>query len=232
MYKVVDKQISYGLSEAHQNNPLRWTLLIREGEVFTTQSCAFRCKDYFNDMVAGYLGIFFSIYGFNNQKYTHQEEGVYVLLTCLYNKENFLANLGSINKKAVSQGFPAVEVFDVEYKNSVVVLLPRAYFESTYYISLLSYLIRIGNNSIQFDSYESLVNPKINNNAATDHPFGDQEKRCNDGFVIPSEQYKDWPWLCNKDKDANLKVGGTIHDCGVGMWNTLIEVWAPEGATA
>lgn len=232
MYKLVDKPLSRYVSEIDQANPLRWTLLLKEGDTFTTQSCLLKCKDYFNDIVAAYLGNFFTRYGFNNKTYTYYDEGVYVLLSCLNHKESLLTNIGTINKRAAEDGFPPVEVFDIGSSSSFVALLPRAYFKSTYFISLLTYLIRIAHTEKAYDNYEHLVDVNTNSVLDSDHPFSQQKKRCMDGFVIPDERYSNYPWLLYRDETKNLEQHILIHDCGVGMWNNMLEVWAAEAEEA
>ena len=55
-------------SEVPQTNVLRWTVLFNQGDgVFKPQTKEFKCKDFFNELVAKYHGHVLGCYGFTTE---------------------------------------------------------------------------------------------------------------------------------------------------------------------
>src|SRR5215217_7220298 len=97
--KVIPFAGEYALSEVGQTNPLRWVVLHRtDEETFVAQTTGFKCKDYFNDLVAKYHGHELSIYGFSTAKVEVNEEGLYVQLKNITG--DFDTNLDLVNAYA------------------------------------------------------------------------------------------------------------------------------------
>lgn len=205
-------------SEVGQTNPLRWTILERLSDAeFNTQSCPFKCKDFFNEVVAAYHGQPLGAYSFETKGMKLQDEGVWVLLTHIINMDSFVANIGSINKLAVADGCPPVQLLPKD-KESCVALLPRRYFDNTYLISFLSYLIRVANTDD--------VNPdptwKTHSTLAIDCPFRNVfDKVMARGFKSPdikSFYYAGKAWDHNKKLDSSY----VVHNNGVASWTGLM----------
>jgi len=236
MYQIKELDGVHTYSESPQNNKLRWTILFKEESeegkppIFTAQSSIMKCRDYFNDLVATYRGIFFSVYRFSN-KVKLNADGVWIKLNHLESKKRFLHNLGSINRKAAERGFPPVTgLHNEKLSDECLIFLPRVYFECTYFISLLTYLIRIANSRVEVDSYEELIDPDKNPARLADMPFATyREKIFELGFQLPSEELAGNPWFLFKDQAANLaataSVGSAIHDNGVYSWHYYMQVY-------
>lgn len=209
-------QVHY--SEMPQNNPVRFTILFKnEDGSFDTQSSEFKCKDFFNEVVAAYHGQPLGAYSFETKGMKLQDEGVWVLLTHIIKLPSFEENIRSINKLAKKDGMPEVEVH-AHTLDSVVALLPRAYFNNTYLISFLSYLIRVANTED--------VNPdptwKTHSTLEIDCPFRNVFDRVMArGFKSPA--IKSFYYAGKKhDHSQKLSSSHIVHNNGVASWTALM----------
>ena len=145
MFKI-NEDLPYNLTESHQSNPLRWTIVSVDGDTITPLAPVMKCKDYFNDVVAAKYEVFFEQYGFNNIVVPKQE-GLDVLLTFVKFPETLKSKLSLVENPA----HPVqVRVVDDE---SLLIYIPEYYFKNTYRISLLTYLIRLCNSTpLQLES--------------------------------------------------------------------------------
>lgn len=135
-------------TETGQINLMRWKTLFREEDgTFTPTSLIFKCKDYLNDMVLARKGHFFMMYGFYNEKKGINTEGLYVHV--LHLKKDFMHNLGLVNDwcertNKLGETF-CVSVVE-STKDEAILLIPAWVMESTYLVSLVSWLIRISSH--------------------------------------------------------------------------------------
>lgn len=203
--------------ENPQSNPLRWTILHKEGEKeFVAQSWQFKCKDFFNDLVAKYLGFNLTVYCFNAGEVKLNDEGTYVFLDNI--TEQFEGNIDFINKYAAQWEKPPVEVIHKE-KDTRIILIPRVYFENTFYISLVTYLIRISNITKQLTTLNG------HPTQATDSPFNSYYNAViKHGYgKLPVESW----FFYNKEFDYTNKAKVeaayyNVHNCGCGTWWTML----------
>lgn len=219
--------------EAGQRNPLRWTFLKKEDDgSFSKLHNELKCKDYFNDVVAAYKGVFFSVYGFSNKDHAIlYDEGQYLLLKYIAIPEVFSNNLEVINKELEDSNLPKI-TFDIQ-GTECLLFIPREFFESSYYISLLTYLIRISNSSFKCSSVDQLMsNENIGGyyfqvDEIIDCPF----KTTLDTIKKNLFKIKNLPPFCLKMKRGDnsfytqqtlINVGShTLHNNGVGTWASL-----------
>jgi len=151
--------IPYNLTEAGQVNSLRWEMLFREedGDTYTPQTAIFKCKDYFNDIVALYHGHTGRAYGLNTAKVKVNPEGLYLRLYYVDNKDDvFVNNLEKVLNTELAKSLDVVVNLKPLDNNQFLLFLPRKLFDSTYYISLASYIIRLCNYGIAYESLEAL----------------------------------------------------------------------------
>lgn len=198
------------LHESDQSNCLRWTFLHKDGDTFTRQAPTFKCKDYFNDMVAAYQGFRFSMYGFDTSKMTFNDEGAYILLENLTIGNCLLGNLKIINEELPEEKMQITQQED----GSILLLIPRVCFNSTYVISLLTYLIRIAHSKESFASFEQLVNNNVL--TAVDNPFKQFFPRIMlNKFKNPANHwcYLGKNYTVSTGEEAR-KYGLAIHNCG------------------
>ncbi len=160
-----------------QRNRLQWTILYKDGEdSFQKISGNFQCKDFFNDLVALKRGRKFSVYGFNNETITFNEEGLYVLLDNIMDMESFSRNTGIFAAKAQEQLGVAPHFTEVD-QHTAIVLIPHKFFDLTYPISLLTWLIRISNYRVTFDSWGDIFKKA--------QTVGDLSHEIRDWYVAP-----------------------------------------------
>lgn len=213
-------EVAYTLSESPQSNQIRWRILKKSSDTLATaQTTFFKCKDYFNDVVAAYRGKFFSVYGFNNQTLDLTDDQLYVQVAFLHDKANYCATIDAvINPKLKAEGFPELVYDDVDGENSSLILLfDKKLFDNTYTISLLTYLLRIANAPKSFSSYEQLI---ISTNAKQDRPFNiHYDKIVSSSFCSPMKQ-PFWWWAGNEynSEKSNAVSGNTIHNNGCYSW--------------
>lgn len=213
-------EVVYTLNEAHQSNQIRWRILKRESDsVAKAQTTFFKCKDYFNDVVAAYRGCFFSAYGFDNKSLDLTDDQLLVQVKYLYNKDNYISTISDvINKKLEEDGLPHLFYEDVEgEEDSLILFFDRKLFDNTYTISFLTYLLRIANAEKRYAIYESLT---TNENSKKDRPFHHHyDKIINGSFQSPLKQ-PFWWWSSaeyNNEKTPQL-TGTTIHNNGCYSW--------------
>ena len=221
--KVVG-EVAYGLYESPQKNPIRWRILKKTGDnIATAQTTFFKCKDYFNDVVAAYRGKFFSVYGFNNKTLDLTDDQLFVQVAFLHDKANYCATIDAvINPKLKAEGFLELVYDDVDGEaNSLILVFDKKLFDNTYTISFLTYLLRIANAPQSFDSYEKLTTSE---NAKTDRPFASHyDKIISSSFCSPLKQ-PFWWWAggeYNSEK-PNEVCGSTIHNNGCYSWMNSI----------
>lgn len=205
-------------AEVGQTNPLRWTCLLHEGDgVFSEQSKLWKCKDFLNEIVAKYHGHLLGCYGFTADSVQTNEEGVYVLLTNIVDKDVYSQNIGSINSLAVAQGFAPVTLID--YEEGFVCLLPRQYFETTYPISLLTYLMRVANVGEVVADPTWLSHPT----KSIDNPFASvYDEVMKQGFKTPDNVGNSYYYYGRKHDYSTQPAVSMVHNCGVSQWVCLL----------
>lgn len=223
--KAAHLPLSY--SESGQVNPLRWQALYKNEEgTFEDQTGVFKCKDYFNDIVAKYLDIDTCAYGFDTQRMKYNEEGVYVICSQLNHIPEFLNNVKLISSQAQTQGFPAltaekVAVEGIVANTNCLLFFPREYFRSSYITSLLSYLVRVAHCNKAFTTFQDFVG---NHPTKTvDHPFQSVHNKVME--TLFEEPVKDcWTYLGKTKKDFITKKNAmdystSLHNAGCYYWH-------------
>lgn len=225
---VVTKAAHLPLSFAEniQVNPLRWQALYKNPDgSFEDQTGVFKCKDYFNDIVAKYLDIDTNAFGFDTSKMKYNEEGVYILCSQLNHIPQFLDNIELISKQAESQGFPA---FSGEKINTTTCLLffPREYFRSSYITSLLTYLVRIAHCDEAFTEFSDFITNHPTKDV--DNPF--REKSGQIMSLLFKEPVEDcWTYLGATKKTLITKVNAmgystSLHNAGCYNWHYMLDL--------
>jgi hypothetical protein len=213
MYKFeADPQYHY--SEAPQSNSLRWQVYYRDGDTFLPQTGRFMCKDYLNDVVARYHGKHVIAYGLNNHDMKLNDDGVWLRLYHVTDIDVFMHNIACcIN--AEKPDFPlTMEVVD----GNILMFVPRYYFNQTYLISLVSYIIRISNGDKKFKNFEDALTSK---HAQADRAIYDRGFTLAKSwkFDVPEEFQKYWTYYsAGYNSELDNYSGTTVHNCGVMAW--------------
>lgn len=226
MFKIkVLKKHRGQYAELDQPNPLRWRIVLRKGDVLTSQSCLIKCKDFFNDIVAWKKAKkAFVIYSFSN-RIKFNREGLFFHLTEIENRDLFLENLHIVDARLEQDLGVSLTVWNVA-PNSVVILIPHKLFQNTYYISLLSMLIRLCNYNTKYTDWDSIFakNAPLN---LVENAFTDKAKHFtkNNGFKLLTKYRKLWynstdGWNSASGKDL---MGTIIHNNGVCDWVKSME---------
>lgn len=210
MYKI-GKRLYRTYSEASQKNSLRWTIafLDKETNTLIPQTAPFRCKDYFNDIVAKMHGTELSVYGFDTKTIKLNEEGVYILLSNAKTddiKQTLAALCPQFN----------LGLEKISPRRSVL-FLPKECFVNTYTISLLTLLIRLSNYGKPLLSWEEAA-----------EMCNEQEPRLfsggrifTRGFSLPEEVKKYWYYINPNYNSEKQKAPypSMVHNNGVLNWN-------------
>lgn len=161
---IIYKTMTWLLIEASQVNPIKWQIVAPDKDNFITVSPEFKCKDYFNEIVLAmdYPQIF-NIYGFTTNPTTmdlgpHRDSLTVVVHNIL---PGWLENMNLVQNYLKEYGFPPITIESVNApednkKPSFLLHIPRKYFHS-YYISILTLLIRCANNSKVFNSLDAIA---------------------------------------------------------------------------
>jgi hypothetical protein len=208
MYKI-NKTLPNKYSEIGQANPLRWEILLRTSpDAFESQSGLIKCKDFFNELVRKYnTGQDSSIYSFDTKTITLNEEGVYFRMH--YTTSKFISNLSAVI------GDLTVELLD---DGTVLLLVPRHYWASTYLTSLVTYYIRCCNCDVDLTSVDDLWEK------TSDVAINNQGKALalKWGFKIPEEYSKYWYYcgkISNSVDDPSPYSASIVHNNGVMSWS-------------
>lgn len=211
-------------SEIGQKNPLRWKVLYKNADTsLEDQTGWIKCKDFFNDSVAYFkAGSEFEVCGYQS-KIKKNDEGVYFLLKYITDMKSFLANIDVVSAqihKDLGTGLTCVP--NDGAADEAILLIPNELWESTYRISLVTFVIRCCNYGYQFKSWKDVW--------ATEAPSHTQERAFSvdainrardDGFKLPEKYAKYWFFAGkdhNSEKAPNTK-GGIIHNNGCTNWN-------------
>lgn len=212
MYKF-GAPVDYLLSESPQNNPLRWEVLFREDDtMFTPQTALFKCKDYFNDLVAKYHGVSVIVYGLNTEKIKLNDEGVYVRLHFLNDTDDvFTSNIELVINTNLRMQLGTEVGLEKLSDTQALLFIPRKLFDSTWTMSLLTYLIRLCNYGKPYLCLQDLFNDKHLQEHNYLSPFVKKW-----GFEVP-DLLADY-WYYNNDSynsKANTTQGRVIHNNGI-----------------
>jgi hypothetical protein len=226
MFKInILKKHKGQYAEIDQPNPLRWRIMHHSKGVLTSQSCLIKCKDFFNDVVAWKKAKrSFTIYGFKN-KIKLNKEGLYVHLTDIEDVNTFLHNLFVMDER-LERDLKIGMSWYVQEDDTIVVLIPHKVFNSTYYISLLSMLIRLCNYNTKYEDWDSIFdeNAPIN---TIEEAFNDGAKAFTqkNGFKLLTKYRKLWYNSTNGWDSASGKdlIGSIIHNNGVCDWVKSME---------
>lgn len=219
--KLTNKK-TYG--EVAQPNPIRWRILLRNGDNMTDQSGKFKCKDFFNDVLAYYhTKTSFNMYSFENNV-EFNTEGLYVLLTEIEDNPRFIKNIcDGINQRLQKELGVQLSLFE-QKKGSIILLIPHALFKNTYLISLVTLLIRVCNNDITFSCWEDFFledSPllTIETSILKDSKLFVKTQ----GFITPKAGEDCWfyaTWgISSKTIDGKVSSNsGVIHNNGIASW--------------
>lgn len=205
-------------AEAGQTNPLRFVCLhLQPNGEYSEQSKEFKCKDFFNEIVAKYNGHLLGCYGFTADSIQTNDEGVWVELRHIANPTVYQANIALVNKLIDKAGLPQLEL--LPYKAGFVCLLPRRFFDNTYLVSLLTYLMRVSNTSAVIEDETFMEHPT----KPIDSPFKSvYAKVIKRGFVVPENPGNSY-YYYGKDRDYSEKPNVMmVHNCGVAQWTTML----------
>lgn len=207
-------------SEANQPNPLRWEMLYKEDDTLIPQAAIMKCKDYFNDVVSKYNdGPQFRVYGFDVSTVKLNDDGQWIRVSNL--KPNFFDNIKNIiNPFLEKEGLPPIQYWSLP-ANRGVLFIPREFYNTTYRISLLTQMIRLGNYGELFSSYDHMFSPE-SPFCTTEHRTPWAPKVLSWKFSPPSLFNGFW-WYAGEKynsktiaKDNNFM--GSIHDNGFISW--------------
>jgi hypothetical protein len=212
--------------EVGQINPLRWKTLYRlDGDTFEDQSGWVKCKDFYNDTVAFFkAGSVFSIYGYKNN-IKKNDEGVYFLLKFITDKKAFFHNLNTVNTRLFQDLKCSVGAWDQD-SDEMVICIPNELWETTYRISMITYVLRLCNYGITYDKWEDLWHSQAPSHQ-TDHAFSATAiKNAKElGFLVP-EKFKDYWYFAGKEYNSvtnNKMTGHIIHNNGVSNWSEYMK---------
>lgn len=208
--------------EVSQPNPLRWEILHREGNRFTPQTAKFKCKDFLNDLVAKLaVNRHISIYGMDMAGVKVNDEGVYIRLSNIIDKNQFMQNLESVvNFTMLKELHEAVGVEPLPVKGKVLLLIPKCVFANTYLISAVSWLIRLCNTTENLQNFDYAVNQSVAANVDNAIAWEGKKLLTKWKFTVP-DKYKGYWYYAGKtyNSEHNPDIGaGTIHNNGVMSW--------------
>lgn len=217
--KILKKHIYENYAEMPQPNPLTWRIMHKRGDVLVSQSNPIKCKDFFNDVVAWKNGKHaFSIYNFDN-RVKFNKDGLHVLLTDIADMGKFMYNFAVVAVKLDEDLGIDIQTYDVP--EGVVVVIPNKILKSTYYVSLLTMMIRCCNYGVDYECWEDFFKEDMPMNTV-EKAFDDDAKEFTKvkGFKLLPKYRKLWynstmGWNSDSGKEI---VASIIHNNGVVNW--------------
>lgn len=220
-------------SENNQNNPLRYQILFREGDELHVQTGVFKCKDFFNDLVAWYLGKKFMVYGMDTRTIKLNDEGVYILFTGQVRKE-FETHLEEIINPKLKEDLGVVmSRVDTE---ECVYLIPREVFNHTKTIGWLMYFIRQCNYPKKRSLEEMLSSP--GESSGTERRIAELYLSgiptittvLNPGGLLPIEPLRKFAWYYSGSYHSEAASDVyQIHNAGPIQWSDVETRYMAEG---
>lgn len=216
-------------AENPQANSIRWRIMYKKDDgSFVDQAAVMKCKDFFNDVVAKVTGgKEFIKYSFNNEDIKSNEEGIYILLTGVNSpKTIFARNITKILNPRLKEELGCGMDLEVEPAR-VMLLIPSKVWTSTYYISLLSLLIRGCNYNILIKDWDHLFTVLYEKEGyGSSYATGCEylrKEHCQQlsevGFNIPlAEKYWFYSMSFNSESYEDYALASTVHDNGVVSW--------------
>lgn len=224
--KVIYKRINLGgYAELDQKNPLRWTFMKKVKDTYTNSSNIFKCKDFFNDVIAyQHLKKKFVQYGMGSDsaKFT-RKGGIWVLLS--NTTPNLIGNIERcINEEFKDTWKIKLDVIPVNQadftsdhitlRNMVLVYFPKEALTNTFRISLLTLMIRNCNVSQDIESYDKLITPAFGRDGSLDECRYMMLKK--HAYQFPGET--DWVFYSQgyNSKDAwKAWMTSVVHNNGI-----------------
>lgn len=218
------KPLPITYAEIPQVNPLRWTILLRnEDGSFSPQSGLIKCKDFFNDLVGKYYGTSGAIYGFDTKSIKVNDDGVWFLLTHVH--KNFQQNLHDFLNPLLNDVFG--EGLHPEYveNGGIVLKIPKTIFSNTYYVSLVTFLIRVCSMNYLHKDLEDVFHNPNNPCRKDESQITDVYKRISKwGFNLPEDLKKYW-FYCGPDLNSETHPDiartqiSVLHNNGIMSWS-------------
>ena len=213
-------------SEVGQANPLRWRIMLRKGDTLHSQSGLLKCKDFFNDVVAYKRAkLKFKIYSFENDV-KFNREGLYLHLTEIQNQDTFCDNMNVLNQ-TIFDDLQTIVGYTKQADGSVVICIPHKLWNNTYYISLVTMMIRLCNYNTKYDTWESFFAKTAPiYTIETAFSLKAQAYVLEKGFRIPRKLRGMYFWA-GKDyhsKNQPKPMANIVHNNGVSNWVQFLGV--------
>tara|TARA_R110000868_G_scaffold37403_2_gene132367 strand:- start:492 stop:1181 length:690 start_codon:yes stop_codon:yes gene_type:complete len=218
--KTFVSAVGYNYTESPQYNPIRYALAHIDADGNIVQETNwFKCKDYFNDVVAAKNKTFFEKYGFDNSIPSCKDtDGAYVLVKDIQDIEIFKHNVGIAENKE----HPVV-ISDTELPGHLLLFIPEYYFVNTYRISLLTFLIRSSNRGSKYEEFKSFLLSK-DNGQEVDRMFDGSARKKIKSFMWDIPRGEEFWYYCTSQDNSQRKITDyysaacIIHNNGVNSW--------------
>lgn len=221
MFNVVEYPKAQHYVQSPQHNPIEWQVVaFRKGQ-WHAQTHRFRCREYFNDIVAKKYKRVYTVYGFNASPVRHKKDGVDVLVHNIKNMDSFLDTLEIIDDQIFEQlGQRLTYTMDTDDLTKLIIKFPPRCWDNTYTISVITLAIRAGNYGVAFDSWEDIF---ADNNpvALHEHAWSSntRKKAAAWGVYVPEHVNMHW-WYSGVSYNSSNSKGTPhmIHNCGAATW--------------
>jgi hypothetical protein len=218
-------------SEMAQTNPIRFVIYFKnEDGTFKAQTNEFKCKDYFNDIVAWYHDYKFTRYGMNFEEFSLNDDGVYVELRNL--KPTFLENVNVVLGEEFKV-FGEKVWFEVieDRPTALLAFIPKKFFKCTYFISYLTLMLRNCNLLAAFTSPQDVFTTpnsdyllKSSERFMKTHPLKDQ--------TFFDDYWYFYDSFRNSRASFDTSSPVYIHNCGIVQWSQNFHLFTNEAVPA
>ena len=232
MFNIKPPKKSYSYIQSLQHNAIKWQGVTARKDYWQAQTAPFRCREYFNDIVAKKHKRVYTVYGFNASPVRHKKDGVDVLVYHIENMDLFLENLKVVDDKMFEQlGCRMTFVLDLEEPSKCIINFPPACWNSSYTISVITIAIRASNYNYAYETWEDF----FKTNAPIDlHEYSwnsyVRAKVSHYGMLPPEHLRSYWWYAGNTWNNLQVKGGANmIHNNGAVQWCNHLQL--PEGVS-
>jgi len=230
MFDVVPYKKNCAYVQSNQRNPIEWQVVTFRKGKWHAQTHPFRCREYFNDIVAKKHKRVYTVYGFNASPVRHKKDGIDVLIHNIKDMDRFMDNLEMLDDKVFEQlGQRLTFTVDTDDLTKLIIKFPPKCWDNTYTISALTIAIRASNYDTTFDSWEDIWKDNGVVHAFEnlyDHP----RAKVSSWGLLPPEHGRCYWWYSGSVFNSLNKKGTAhmLHNCGVVTWCTYLPISQPS----
>lgn len=227
------REMSY--TEIPQISPIRWEICAydKETDTYIAQTGRFKCRDFFNDIVAKYHGFSDRIYGFDTS-HLDVSSGFSIRVSYIPNLDQFLTNVDTVLNTDAPRGAELkISICEGDSEGACVVDVPVFFLKNTYRLSRLTYLLRICAYDVELPSLNWTLTNKYSPAICLDTQKLSEnraKKLLHYGWDLPKLAEEFWYYYNSRFNSKNEVSVVYVHGCGMVYWVDTVAMWEKQNA--